>query len=104
MLMSITAPVLQVSKVLAAASSDPEQRPAKKARLGKDTSAQWKAFEDETAAAKRSVAVAGTGFAFQFVEGLLMKALRAGKWILLDEINLAPPQVCTLVLCELVGG
>ncbi|CAM9849225.1 unnamed protein product, partial [Choristocarpus tenellus] len=28
-------------------------------------------------------------FAFSFVEGVLVKALREGKWVLLDEINLA---------------
>lgn len=28
-------------------------------------------------------------FAFSFVEGVLVKALREGRWVLLDEINLA---------------
>lgn len=28
---------------------------------------------------------------FKFIEGLLVKAVRKGQWILLDEINLAPP-------------
>lgn len=28
-------------------------------------------------------------FAFSFVEGILVKAIREGKWVLLDEINLA---------------
>lgn len=34
------------------------------------------------------VAVEGS-FAFSFVEGVLVKAVREGKWVLLDEINLA---------------
>eukprot|EP00892_Ulva_mutabilis_P006638 jgi/Ulvmu1/4346/UM002_0070.1 len=83
---------------MASTSCDAEDRPAKKAKLGRDTAAQWKAFEEEVAAAKRSVDVAGAGFAFQFVEGLLMKALRTGQWILLDEINLAPPQVLERIM------
>lgn len=29
---------------------------------------------------------------FAFVEGALVRALRSGGWILLDEINLAPPE------------
>lgn len=29
---------------------------------------------------------------FAFVEGALVRALRTGGWILLDEINLAPPE------------
>ncbi|KXN88102.1 Midasin [Leucoagaricus sp. SymC.cos] len=37
--------------------------------------------------------VQGKGkFAFGFVEGPLVKALRSGDWILLDEINLASPE------------
>ncbi|KDQ62541.1 hypothetical protein JAAARDRAFT_189845 [Jaapia argillacea MUCL 33604] len=37
--------------------------------------------------------VQGKGkFAFGFVEGPLVKALRSGHWILLDEINLASPE------------
>ena len=31
------------------------------------------------------------GFAFSFVEGNIIKAARNGDWVLLDEINLAPP-------------
>lgn len=34
------------------------------------------------------IAVEGS-FAFSFVEGVLVKAIREGKWVLLDEINLA---------------
>ena len=33
------------------------------------------------------------GFAFAFKEGALVKALRQGHWVLLDEINLAPSEV-----------
>ncbi|KAF8073543.1 midasin nuclear AAA ATPase [Lyophyllum atratum] len=37
--------------------------------------------------------VLGKGkFAFGFVEGPLVKALRSGDWVLLDEINLASPE------------
>ncbi|KAJ4459704.1 putative AAA ATPase midasin [Paratrimastix pyriformis] len=32
---------------------------------------------------------AGAGFGFAFVEGVLVKALREGQWVLLDEINMA---------------
>ncbi len=31
--------------------------------------------------------------AFTFVEGTLVRALREGHWLLLDEINLAAPEV-----------
>lgn len=38
--------------------------------------------------------MAEKGFAFAFVEGALVKAVREGWWLLLDEINLAPAEVC----------
>ena len=31
--------------------------------------------------------------AFEFVEGLLVQAVREGRWVLLDEINLASAEV-----------
>lgn len=38
--------------------------------------------------ARCRLAVEGS-FVFSFVEGVLVKAIREGKWVLLDEINLA---------------
>lgn len=34
-----------------------------------------------------------TSFAFSFVPGVLVDAILTGKWILLDELNLAPSEV-----------
>ncbi|KAH7907327.1 midasin [Hygrophoropsis aurantiaca] len=46
----------------------------------------------------------GTGkFAFDFVEGPLVKALRSGDWILLDEINLASPETLECITGLLRG-
>ncbi len=42
--------------------------------------------------------LAEKGFAFAFVEGALVKAVREGWWLLLDEINLAPAEVCHSLL------
>lgn len=69
------------------------ERPKKKLRLDENLRAQWAAFEADAALAKRNVEVADGGFAFHFVEGALIDAVRCGHWLLLDEINLAPPQV-----------
>lgn len=41
--------------------------------------------------------MAEKGFAFAFVEGALVKAVREGWWLLLDEINLAPAEVCLFI-------
>lgn len=53
---------------------------------------KWQEFAAEVETAKRTVEVSTQGFAFEFVEGALVKALRTGQWLLLDEINMAPPQ------------
>ncbi|KAF8630919.1 hypothetical protein AX17_005277 [Amanita inopinata Kibby_2008] len=42
-------------------------------------------------------------FAFGFVEGPLVKALRSGDWILLDEINLASPETLECITGLLHG-
>lgn len=42
-------------------------------------------------------------FAFGFVEGPLATAFRTGEWILLDEVNLAPPETL-LALAPLIDG
>ena len=61
--------------------------PANKVEEPVVTQANVKQFAEDAAAARRTIQAAGSGFAFQFVEGLLTKALRTGQWILLDEIN-----------------
>lgn len=59
-------------------------------------------FAEDVAVAERAVRVAEGGFAFAFREGALVRALRDGDWVLLDEINLAPSEVRILPLkrCE----
>uniref|UniRef100_M4C1N6 Midasin n=1 Tax=Hyaloperonospora arabidopsidis (strain Emoy2) TaxID=559515 RepID=M4C1N6_HYAAE len=59
---------------------------------GKSTSclaSRWDAFEAEVVRFDRQKEQAESHFAFSFVEGALVKALREGHWVLLDEINLA---------------
>jgi hypothetical protein len=48
-------------------------------------------------AAEKASMMAEKDFAFAFVEGALVKAVREGWWLLLDEINLAPAEVCLLL-------
>ncbi|KAI9911746.1 hypothetical protein PsorP6_009691 [Peronosclerospora sorghi] len=52
---------------------------------------QWDNFEAELGRFERQQEQAESHFAFSFVEGVLVKALREGHWVLLDEINLASP-------------
>ncbi|KAI5016290.1 hypothetical protein ZWY2020_006141 [Hordeum vulgare] len=44
-----------------------------------------------------------SGMSFQFVEGAFVSALRNGHWILLDEVNLAPPETLQRIGAVLDG-
>ena len=61
--------------------------------------AEWRSFERDLATAERACGSGGGGPVFAFVEGALVTALREGRWILLDEINLAPAETL-----ERLGG
>lgn len=61
--------------------------------------AEWRSFERDLATAERACSSGGGGPVFAFVEGALVTALREGRWILLDEINLAPAETL-----ERLGG
>ena len=87
-------------------AEDPEPEakkpPAKKRRrapLPDALVAEWRAFERDLSVAERAVGQGGGGPVFAFVEGALVTALREGRWILLDEINLAPAETL-----ERLGG
>ena len=51
---------------------------------------EWRALATDLARAQRQLDhPSEEGVAFSFVEGSLVRALREGHWILLDEMNLA---------------
>ncbi|KAI0754666.1 midasin [Daedaleopsis nitida] len=52
----------------------------------------WEAFERDVQTFEVQHVQGKSKFAFAFVEGPLVKALRNGEWILLDEVNLATPE------------
>jgi midasin (ATPase involved in ribosome maturation) len=54
-----------------------------------DSIEQWASFRAKIARYDANLPKIEHGFAFQFVDGLLVDALRNGDWVLLDEINLA---------------
>lgn len=53
---------------------------------------QWHHFSAQVDAMSRQYQKLQTGVMFAFVEGLLVRAVREGHWILLDEVNLASPE------------
>ena len=49
----------------------------------------WQSFSDQLSKLKETYSASSAKFVFSFLEGALVKAVRRGDWILLDEINLA---------------
>lgn len=50
---------------------------------------RWETFRTRVSDMEKRLAAGSEAFAFSFVEGSIIKAVRSGDWILLDEINLA---------------
>uniref|UniRef100_A0A0E0M8B9 Midasin n=1 Tax=Oryza punctata TaxID=4537 RepID=A0A0E0M8B9_ORYPU len=62
----------------------------------------WDSFSSRLNAACSQIG-SETGMSFQFVEGAFVSALRNGHWILLDEVNLAPPETLQRIGAVLDG-
>ena len=52
---------------------------------------KWLEFKESIESFETQAANLESSFVFSFVEGSLVKAVRNGEWLLLDEINLASP-------------
>ncbi|KAI0081619.1 midasin [Panus rudis PR-1116 ss-1] len=64
---------------------------------------EWSNFERDVRTFELQHVQGNGKFAFGFVEGPLVKALRAGHWILLDEINLASSETLECISSLLHG-
>ena len=80
-------------------TEEAKKKQKQKRALPDDLIAEWRQFERELSTAERACGQAGGGPVFAFVEGALVTALKEGRWILLDEINLAPAETL-----ERLGG
>nr|XP_043616411.1 midasin-like [Erigeron canadensis] len=69
----------------------------RKRSLGDELVKEWDMLSSriDTAQAQMS---ASDGMVFTFVEGVFISALKEGHWILLDEVNLAPPETLQRVI------
>jgi midasin len=65
--------------------------------------ARWRKFAADVRELDSQLASKSDAFAFKFVEGSIVKAVRNGDWVLLDEINLATPDTLE-ALVDLLGG
>ncbi|GAB2222234.1 hypothetical protein Drorol1_Dr00013440 [Drosera rotundifolia] len=75
---------------------------SRKTPLPKHISTAWEDFEKKLQIVYRQI-TASSGMLFSFVEGAFVTALRNGDWILLDEVNLAPPETLQRIIGVLDG-
>ncbi|KAG5948870.1 hypothetical protein E4U53_006121 [Claviceps sorghi] len=64
---------------------------------------RWTAFAQKLDQFDIQISGGSGAFAFSFVEGNLVKAVRNGDWVLLDEINLASPDTLEAIADLLTG-
>jgi midasin len=65
--------------------------------------ARWEKFAADLNDLEAQLASGSEAFAFSFLEGNIVKAVRNGDWVLLDEINLASSDTLE-ALTDLLGG
>lgn len=72
-----------------------DEQPAKKRKLDSPKyqylRQRWESFETQLGDFEAQVSQGDAKFAFAFVQGKIVRALRNGEWVLLDEVNLASP-------------
>lgn len=75
--------------------SSHQDKPSKRRKIDspryQDVKLKWRSFETDVHTFEVYLSSGSKAFAFSFVEGNIVKAARNGDWVLLDEINLAPP-------------
>ncbi|GME61395.1 Von Willebrand factor type A [Neofusicoccum parvum] len=65
---------------------------------------EWDVFANDLKLVESQIANKSSAFAFKFIEGNIVKAVRNGDWVLLDEINLAAPDTLEALADLLTGG
>jgi midasin len=89
-------------------SPDPDgEQPKKKRKMDSlpvnFPTARWEKFATDLYDLEAQLASGSEVFAFSFLEGNIVKAVRNGDWVLLDEINLASSDTLE-ALTDLLGG
>ncbi|KAI8544654.1 hypothetical protein RHMOL_Rhmol08G0312700 [Rhododendron molle] len=84
-----------VRKILEIGRSGPGTK--RKRPLGEELLKAWEDFSLKLETARAQINDSA-GMIFSFVEGAFVTALRNGEWILLDEVNLAPPETLQRVI------
>jgi midasin len=64
---------------------------------------RWHVFQTRVSRFEANLSRIESGFAFTYIDGVLINAMRHGHWVLLDEINLAAPETLQ-VLSGILDG
>ena len=95
--------------LLSTTSEPPQKKQKADSTFGNDEGtskhsiALWQQFAANLKMLEQQIAAGSNAFTFSFVEGNLVKAVRSGDWILLDEINLATSDTLD-ALTDLLSG
>ena len=84
-------------------SSDRKKRRRVEEEKFRDLKQRWDEFASKIESIQAQWRNKSSSFAFHFVEGSLVKAMRNGEWILLDEVNLASTETLESLI-ELVSN
>jgi midasin len=89
--------VFRVSHDASQAQTGNEEQPSKKRRFDSPKYValreKWESFAAQLRDFEAQATRGDSKFAFAFVQGKIVRALRNGEWVLLDEINLATPDI-----------
>lgn len=87
-------------KLVAVQQSGPNRKRRKS--LTEEVVKRWENFSEKLEAVRGQISL-NSAMLFSFVEGAFITALKNGDWILLDEINLAPPETLQRIIGVLEG-
>ncbi|MCO5604407.1 hypothetical protein L7F22_058572 [Adiantum nelumboides] len=90
---SLTRPSSMSDAELGAVPGDDQPKGKRKRALTNELKDDWDKFSSELGICEQQVVAAENAFAFAFIEGAFVRALKHGYWILLDELNLAPVEL-----------
>ncbi len=102
--------VSAISNSDASRSKDGGEQPTKRRKTDSrlqtllDLKPRWERFAQNLHLFDVQLSGGSKGFAFTFVEGNIVKAVRNGDWVLLDEINLASPDTLESIADLLHNG
>jgi midasin len=100
----------ELSKSEATRPMDDGEQPTKRRKTNSrlqtllELKPRWERFAKNLEMFDVQVSGGSKGFAFTFVEGNIVKAVRNGDWVLLDEINLASPDTLESIADLLHNG